>query len=186
MPQLDLVTSEAAIRYADALIDLAEDTRGAMRGVERDMASLREMFKSHDDLARTMRSPVIASDAKHNVLAAIGKKDGFHPLTLKFLGAVSENGRARELPAITRAFAERLAEKRGTTIARVTSAAKLTAAQLKQLKTKLSSELGKAVELEHDVDPDLLGGFVVRVGSRLYDSSLRTQLDDLRLALKSA
>ena len=86
MPQLDLVTSEAAIRYADALIDLAEDTRGAMRGVERDMAQLREMFRDSNDLRTAMRNPTIPSGAKLASLNAIAKKAGFHPLTQKFLG----------------------------------------------------------------------------------------------------
>ena len=185
MPQPDVVTSEAAIRYADALIELAEETRGALRGVERDMKSLGKMFKVSPDLLRAVRSPVLDSEEKGKALQAIAKKDGFHPLTTKFLGTVAQNLRAYELPNIVRAFADQLAKKRGTQIARVTSAAKLTAAQTKQIKDKLKSQLGKTVELETDVDPDLLGGFVVRVGSRLYDSSLRTQLDDLRIALKA-
>ena len=185
MPQADVITSEAAIRYADALIELAEDTRGALRGVERDMKSLRAMFTASPDLLRMVRSPVIDADSKAKALAAIAKKDGFHPLTVKFLGTVAQNLRAYELPNIVRAFADQLAAKRGTTIARVTSAAKLTAAQTKQIRDKLSKELGRKVELETQTDADLLGGFVVRVGSRLYDSSLRTQLDDLKLALKA-
>ena len=185
MPQPDLVTSEAAIRYADALVELAEDTRGAMRGVERDMKSLGEMFKTSSDLLGVVRSPVIGADDKQKALMAIGKKAGFHPLTVKFLGTVAQNLRAYELPNIVRAFADALARKRGTQIARVTSATKLTAAQTKSIKDKLSKELGKSIELDADVDPDLLGGFVVRIGSRLYDSSLRTQLDDLKLALRA-
>ena len=186
MPQLDLVTSEAAIRYADALIDLTEDTRGAMRGVERDMAQLRTMFRDAGDLRSAMRNPTIPSGAKLASLNAIAKKAGFHPLTQKFLGVVATNDRARDLPGIARAFADQLAARRGTTIAHVTSATKMTAAQLKDLKGKLEADLGKSVEIEHSTDPDLLGGFVARVGSRLYDTSLRTQLDDLRLALQSA
>ena len=186
MPQLDLVTSEAAIRYADALIDLAEETSGAMRGVERDMERIRAMFRESDELTKVMRNPTVPSGAKLASLEAIGKQDGFHPLTLNFLGVVATNNRARDLPGIARAFADQLAARRGTTIARVTSAAKMTAAQLKELKSKLEADLGKSVDIEHSTDPDLLGGFVARVGSRLYDTSLRTQLDDLRLALQSA
>ena len=185
MPQTDLVTSEAAIRYADALVELAEETRGALRGVERDMKALGEMFKGSSDLLGVVKSPVISSDDKQKALVAIGKKAGFHPLTNNFLGTVAQNLRAYELPNIVRAFADALARKRGTQIARVTSATKLTTAQTKSIKDKLSKELGKSVELDTSVDPDLLGGFVVRIGSRLYDSSLRTQLDDLKLALRA-
>lgn len=183
--QTDVITSEAALRYADALIALAEDSRGALKGVERDMKSLGHMFKASPDLLRMVRSPVISADDKTKALMAVGKTDGFHPLTGKFLGTVAGNLRAHELPAIVRAFGELLAKKRGAKIARVTSAVKLAPAQVKSLKDKLSKELGGKVELETVVDPDLLGGFVVRIGSRLYDSSLRTQLDDLKLALKA-
>ena len=185
MSHTDVITSEAALRYADALIELADETRGAMRGVERDMKSLKAMFKASPELLQMVRSPVIAGEFKARALTEIAEKDGFHPLSQNFLGTVAENRRARELPDIVGAFAELLAEKRGAKIARVRSAAKLSAAQLKDLRAKLSDELGGKVELDAEVDPSLLGGFVVQVGSRLYDSSLRTQLDDLKLALKA-
>jgi len=183
--QPDVITSEAAIRYADALIELAGETRGAMSGVERDMKALDKMFKGSSDLTRMVRSPVIAAEDKTKALQAIAKKGKFHALTVKFLGTVAQNLRAFELPEIVRAFADQLAKTRGTEIARVSSAAKLSAAQTKLIKDKLTKELGKKVDVETSVDPDLLGGFVVRIGSRLYDSSLRTQLDDLKLALKA-
>ena len=181
----DVITSEAALRYADALIELADETRGATRGVERDMKSLRAMFKASPELLQMVRSPVIAGEFKARALTEIADTDGFHPLSRNFLGTVAQNQRARELPAIVDAFAELMAEKRGAKIARVRSAAKLSAAQLKDLKAKLADELGGKVQLDTEVDPSLLGGFVVQVGSRLYDSSLRTQLDDLKLALKA-
>jgi F-type H+-transporting ATPase subunit delta len=183
--QPDVITSEAAIRYADALIELAGETRGALKPVERDMKALDKMFQNSSDLTRMVRSPVIAADDKTSALQALDKKDKFNPLTVKFLGTVAQNLRAFELPEIVRAFADQLAKTRGTEIARVTSASKLSAAQTKQIKDKLTKELGKKVEVETNVDADLLGGFVVRIGSRLYDSSLRTQLDDLKLALKA-
>lgn len=183
MPQTNPVTSETALRYADALISLAGETRSAMRGVERDMKSLKAMFKNSPELLAMVRSPVIAAGAKARALTEIADKDGFHPLSRSFLGTVAENRRARELPAIVSAFAELLAEKRGAKIARVRSAALLSAAQAKRLKADLSDEFGGKVELDVEVDPSLLGGFIVQIGSRLYDTSLRTQLDDLKLAL---
>ena len=79
-----------------------------------------------------------------------------------------------------------LARRRGSQVAKVTSAAKLTAAQLSAIKAQLKKSLGRPVDIETSVDPELLGGFVVRIGSRLYDSSLKTKLEDLRLALKEA
>ena len=105
---------------------------------------------------------------------------------MKFIGTVTENRRAGELPAILSAFEGLLAQRKGSRIAQITSAQKLTPAQLTSLKSNLKKSLGRPVEVETSVDPDLLGGFIVRVGSKLYDSSLKTKLDDLKIALKEA
>lgn len=116
----------------------------------------------------------------------MAKKAKLKPLTVQFVGLVAENRRAGELPGILSAFEEMVARRKGSQIAKVTSAKKLTAAQVTSLKSNLKKSLGRPVEVETSVDADLLGGFVVRVGSRLYDSSLKTKLEDLRLTLKEA
>ena len=97
---------------------------------------------------------------------------------------MTTNRRAAELPAIITAVEDELALRRGTQTAKVTSATKLTAAQVTAIKANLKKTVGRKVDLVMDVDPSLLGGFVVRLGSKLYDSSLKTQLEDLSLALK--
>jgi len=106
--------------------------------------------------------------------------------SLQFVGTVAQNRRASELPAILASFQEQLAAQRGTQVAKVISASKMTAADLTALKAKLKKSAGKTVTVETSIDPDLLGGFIVQIGSRLYDNSLKTKLEDLRLALKDA
>ncbi|MEM9600987.1 MAG: F0F1 ATP synthase subunit delta [Pseudomonadota bacterium] len=181
----DVITGEAAARYAEALIELADDAKSLNR-VEKDLAAMKQAFKDSDDLRRMARSPVLATADKVSAITAIAKAAKLSPLTQQFVGTVAANRRAAELPSIITAFNEMLASRRGTQVAHVSSATKLTQAQLNKLKTTLKAELGHAVDVEAEVDPDLLGGFVVRVGSRLFDASLKTKLEDLRLALKSA
>ena len=119
-------------------------------------------------------------------MTAIAKKAKLSTLTAQFIGTVAANRRAAELPGIISAFTEILAQRRGSQVAKVISATKLTAADLTSIKSQLKKTLGRPVDVETSIDPDLLGGFVVHIGSRLYDSSLKTKLEDMRLALKEA
>lgn len=180
----DVITGEAPARYADALIELADAAKSLTR-VEKDLKSIAKAFKVSDDLRRLANSPVFATEDKVEALVAIAKKAKASVLTQQFIGTVTANRRAGDLPMIIAAFQDRVARRRGSQTAKVTSASKLTAAQLTQLKNKLKAETGQPVDVEADVDPELLGGFVVKLGSRLYDASLKTKLEDLRLALKS-
>jgi len=181
--ETEVITGEAPIRYAKALLELAEDSK-SLKAVEKDMQSLKKMFETNDKLNAMINSPVFATDDKVSALTAIAKKAKLKPLTTQFVGTVAANRRADVLPSIIAAFEKIVAKRRGNEVAKVTSAQKLTAAQLTSLKTNLKKSLGRPVQVETSVDPDLLGGFVVRVGSRLYDSSLKTKLEDLRLTLK--
>lgn len=180
----DVITGEAPARYAEALIDLAGDAKSLNR-VEKDLKTIAAAFADNEDLRRVAESPVFATEDKVAALSAIAKSAKASPLTQKFVGLVAANRRAADLPDIIASFNEMLALKRGTQVAKVTSATALTQAQLTQLKSKLKAETGQAVDIETSVDPDLLGGFKVKLGSRLYDASLKTKLEDLRLALKS-
>lgn len=181
----DVITGEAAARYAEALIELADNAKSLNR-VEKDLAVMAQAFADSDELRRMSDSPVVATDDKVSALTAIAKSAKLSPLTQQFIGTVAANRRAGELPVIIKAFNEQVARLRGTQVARISSATKLTQAQLTKLKSTLKAELGHAVDVETHVDPDLLGGFVVKIGSRLFDASLKTKLEDLRLALKSA
>ncbi|WP_427451473.1 F0F1 ATP synthase subunit delta [Litorimonas sp. WD9-15] len=185
MSDTDVITGEAPTRYALALLDLAEEAKSIPR-VEKDLKSFKAIYESSADLKHLAESPVFATEDKVAALTAVAKKAKLSVLTTQFIGTVAGNRRADELPGIISAFTEMLARRRGTQVAKVTSASKLTAAQVTSIKSNLKKTLGRTVDVETSVDPDLLGGFVVRIGSRLYDSSLKTKLEDMRLALKEA
>ena len=185
MSQTDVVTGEAPKRYAMALLDLAPNAT-VLKSLEKDLKSVKKMFAGNEDLRRLASSPVFATEDKVSALLAVAKKAKLGKLATQFIGLVATNRRAEELPAMITAFESELALRRGSKTAKVTSAKKLTAAEVTALKAKLKKSEGRKVDLELDVDPTLLGGFVVRLGSKLYDSSLKTQLEDLSLALKDA
>ncbi len=178
-----VITGEAPHRYASALLDLAEEGK-SLKTVEKNLANFKKTYAANSELRRVAESPVFKTEDKVAALTAIAKKARYNALTTQFIGTVAGNRRAAELPAIIAAFEDMVARRRGSQVAKVTSAKKLTAAQLSAIKAQLKKTTGRAVAVETVVDPDLLGGFVVRIGSRLYDSSLKTKLEDLRLTLK--
>ena len=185
MSKSDVITGEAPKRYAQALLELAEGSK-SLKAVEKDVKTLKSLFAKSDDLTHMTDSPVIAIDDKVSALVAIAKKAKVTSLTAQFIGTVAKNRRAADIPAMLASFEDMVARRKGSQVAKVTSAQKLTAAQLTSLKTNLKKSLGRPVDVETSVDPDLLGGFIVRIGSRLYDSSLKTKLEDLKIALKEA
>lgn len=179
----DVMTSEAAKRYASALLDLADDAK-SLKNIEKDANLLQKTLRNTPALSDALDNPVFAIEDKVGTLAALGRKLKLSKLMIQFVGTVAENRRASELDDILSVFTNLLARRRGTEIALVTSAKALSAAQVKSLKAQLKKNLGRTVNIETRVDPDIIGGFVVKIGSRLYDSSLRTKLSDLKLALK--
>lgn len=185
MSQSDVVTGEAPKRYAQALLELAEGAK-SLKAVEKDVKVLKGVFEKSDDLRRMAASPVVAIEDKVAALVAVAKKAKVSALTTQFIGTVTQNRRASEIPAMLSSFEAMVARRKGSQVAKVTSAQKLTAAQLTSLKSNLKKTLGRPVDVETSVDPDLLGGFIVQVGSRLYDSSLKTKLEDLKIALNDA
>ena len=150
-----------------------------------DLGTFRGMLNDSADLSRLIASPVIGRDLQGKALMAVLDAAGISGLVRKFIGLVAANGRARDLPAMAQAFLAELARRRGETTATVTSAVPLTPAQLEQLTDTLRSVLGGAkVSVDARVDADILGGLVVKVGSRLFDSSIRSKLQRLQLAMK--
>ena len=172
-------------RYAQALFELA-DQGGALAAVEADLKALTAMRDESADLRRLLTSPTFTAEDKGKGLAAVGAKAGLHPLTQKFLGLLAANARASALPAVTLAFERLAAAHRGAVAAEVTSALPLSKTQLKNIAKALTEALGKDPELTARVDPSILGGLKVRVGSRLFDASLKSRLDSLKFALKRA
>ena len=175
----------AAERYASALFELARDT-GVLEVVEADCKVLNEMLSDSTELRAALASPVHASEEKAKVLSTLAAKAGLSNLSTKFIGTVGENGRSADLQARTHAFARAMARHRGATAAQVTSAQRLSEAQLNELKAALAKAIGKDVDVTTAVSEDLLGGLIVKVGSRMFDSSLKTKLEGLKVAMKGA
>jgi F-type H+-transporting ATPase subunit delta len=170
-------------RYAVALFDLAK-TDNALDAVAENLASLDDMMTQSDDLRRMVKSPVVSRREQKNALLAIAEKSGMHTLTQNFLGVVAEHRRISVLAGIIRAYQTILAEHRGETTAEVVSAKPLTELQTMALKDALTKAVGNDVTVDAKVDSGLLGGLIVKVGSQMVDSSLRTKLQQLRLAMK--
>jgi F-type H+-transporting ATPase subunit delta len=172
-------------RYARALLDLAVEI-GALAAVESDLASMKAMLAESADLRTLIASPKFDAVDKAKALNAVAARAGACETTGKFLGFLSANRRASALPAIIAAFERLAAARRGVVLAKVTTAIALTKAQAKDLASALRTALGGDPQVETAVDPAILGGLKVRVGSRLYDASLKTKLDSLKFALKRA
>ncbi|RZJ30634.1 MAG: F0F1 ATP synthase subunit delta [Brevundimonas sp.] len=181
----DFRTTEVGERYAQALFDLAEE-KGVLDAVRADLKSLRAAWLESADLRRLATSPVMAADDQVKGLVAIAAKAKFDAVTRNFLGLLAQNGRARDLAGVITAFEALYAKKMGFVAAEVVTAQALTAAQLKTIQTTLRASLGKDPELTARVDPAILGGLKVKVGSKLFDASLKTKLDQMKFALKRA
>jgi F-type H+-transporting ATPase subunit delta len=175
--------SGVADRYAASLHDLAVQA-GSVAQVEADLGRFEDLLAGSDDLSRMIRSPVFSADEQFKAVSAIVERAGITGLVGNFLKVVARNRRLFAVPAMITAFRRIAAEGRGEVAAEVTSAHALTPAQETELKAALKSVAGKDVSITVSVDPALLGGLVVRLGSRQIDTSLRTKLNSLKLALK--
>jgi len=170
-------------RYATALFELALES-GKIREVEKNMADFAAMLKGSEDLDRLVRSPVFSAEDQQLGLSALLKKAGIRGLTANFLALVAQNRRLFAVSDMIQAFRALLARHRGEVSAEVSSAARLSAAQVKSLKAELKAAIGQNIQISTQVDPALLGGLVVKVGSRMIDTSLRTRLNNLKFAMK--
>ena len=177
------LVSGVAKRYAAALLELAEDG-GATGEVERDLAAFDAMLAESADLVRLVRSPVFTADEQQAALDALLTKAGISGLAANFVKLAAKNRRLFVLPDMIKAFRALLAEKRGEATAEVVSAAPLSDAHVAALKEGLSASTGKKINIAARVDPALIGGLVVKVGSRMVDTSLRTKLNSLKFAMK--
>lgn len=177
--------SEAAGRYALAVFDLAKQAK-ALEAVEQDFAKFAAAWKESADLREAARSPLIDPAEKAKALTAVAAKLGLSELGRKSVGVVALNRRAAELPGIFAAYRALVARERGARQVNIVSARPLADAEKNAIVEALGKQLGAKVEAETSVDDSLIGGFVVRVGSRQFDASVKAKLDALRLALKSA
>ncbi|MBA3053932.1 MAG: F0F1 ATP synthase subunit delta [Sphingomonadales bacterium] len=177
------ITASLQGRYASALFDLACE-QNLVSAVEADLGKLGEALAASDDLAALVSNPKVSREAAARAIAAVADLLGLSALTRNFLGVVAGNRRLAALPDIVRAFATIAAASRGEVSAEVTSAHPLTDDQLAALGAKLQVREGRTVKLKASVNPDLLGGLVVRIGSQQIDSSIRTRLNSLAHAMK--
>jgi F-type H+-transporting ATPase subunit delta len=177
------ITASLQGRYASALFDLASE-QGFVTAVESDLEKLGEALKESPELAGLIRDPKVSREATAKVMDGISGLLGLSPMTKNFLGVIAANRRLSALPDIVRAFAAIAAAQRGEVSAEVTSAHPLSDDQLAQLANRLKAREGKEVKLKASVDPEILGGLVVRIGSSQIDSSIRTRLNTLAHAMK--
>jgi len=177
------IQASLAGRYASALFDLASEA-GTVTAVESDLDKLGDALRESRELSALIRNPEVSREALGRVLAGIGEALGLAQLTRNFLGVLAGNRRSGELPGVIRAFHAIAAAQRGEVSAEVASAHPLTDEQLSALETKLRAREGRTVKLKTRVDPDLLGGLVVTVGSKRIDGSIRTRLNTLAQAMK--
>jgi F-type H+-transporting ATPase subunit delta len=172
-------------RYATALFELARDEK-SVDAVRADLDKFDALLNESADLKRLVRSPVFSSEAQLKALAAVLDSAGISGISAKFLKVLTANRRLFAVSDVIRAFRALVAKFKGEATADVTVAEALSDRNLDSLKTALKSVTGKDVALNVKVDPSIIGGLVVKLGSRMVDSSLRTKLNSIKHAMKEA
>lgn len=177
------IQASLAGRYATALFGLARDEK-QIDAVTRSLATVEAAITESPDLRTLATSPLIDRVDAGRAMRAVTPTLGIDPITGKFLGVLADNGRLRELKAVIKTFRQLAAQHRGETTAEVTSARPLDDGQMTALKSNLKARLGRDVAVEAKVDPEILGGIIVRHGSQMIDASIRTKLNTLAQAMK--
>jgi F-type H+-transporting ATPase subunit delta len=174
-----------ADRYAAALYDLA-DEQGALDQTVSEAENLGKLIDGNHDFRRLLESPLI--DIKQSIAAsrAVLEAEGFSPIVVRFVCVIASNRRLSKLRLIVAAFASLVAQKRGVVTAEVSTAHGLSDVQRESLRARLIESGYGRVNIREQVDPTLLGGLVLKIGARLYDSSLKSRLQRLKFAMKGA
>lgn len=172
-------------RYAAALFDLAKEA-GVIGDVEAELKALAALIDESEDLRAFLKSPVYEREDQKRVAAALAARAGFSPLTANFLNLLAKNGRLFALSGVIKAFMAMAAADRGEVAAEAVTAAPMNEDQTRALRHEIEAMAGKAVNLETRVDPELLGGLVVKIGSQMIDASLKTKLNRLKTVMKEA
>ncbi len=170
-------------RYATALFDLAREGK-VIDGVGKSLAAIKAALADSADFRSLTTNPLLSRDAARKAVAAIAKAMKLDATTANFLGVLAANRRLGQLGAVIKSFEALAAQHRGEATAEVTSAHPLDAKQVEALKQKLRAKVGSEVAVDLKVDPEILGGLVVRIGSQMIDSSIRTRLNSLAVAMK--
>ncbi|PZO89615.1 MAG: F0F1 ATP synthase subunit delta [Sphingomonas sanxanigenens] len=177
------IQASLAGRYATALFDLARDAN-KIDAVEASLSTLKAAADESADLRELLTNPVLSRAASGHAIAGVAKLLKVDALTSNFLGVLAANRRLAQLGPVTRAFRALAAAYRGEVNAEVTSAHALAPAQVEALKKQLKARVGRDVTVDLSVDPAILGGLIVRIGSQMIDSSIRTRLNTLAHAMK--
>ena len=177
------IRASLAGRYASALFDLARDQR-QIESVGKSLEALSQALVDSKDFNELVTSPLVSREEASKALAAIAPDLGLDPVTTNFLGVLARNGRKNQLQNVIRAYRRLAAEHRGETTADVITARPLNDDQLAQLKQQLRARAGRDVTIDATVDPAILGGIVVKLGSQQIDASIRTKLNRLAQAMK--
>lgn len=177
------IQASLAGRYAMALFELARDEK-ALETVGESLDGLKKALAESDDFRQVTASPLISREAALRTIAATAEAMGLDPITRNFLGVLAHNRRLSQLGAIIRAFNMLASQHRGETTAEVTSAHPLDQEQIDAIKQNLRARTGRDINVELNVDPDILGGLVVKIGSQMIDGSIRTKLNTLAHAMK--
>jgi len=177
------IQASLAGRYAMALFELARDEK-KLEAVGASLALVRQALTESEDFRALTASPLISREAAVRAVTAAADRIGLDPITRNFLGVVAQNRRLSQLGGIIRAFNALWAQHRGETTAEVISAHPLDDAQVAALKQNLRNRMGRDVAVDLQVDPSILGGLVVKIGSQMIDGSIRTKLNTLAQAMK--
>ncbi|HWU93130.1 MAG TPA: F0F1 ATP synthase subunit delta [Sphingomicrobium sp.] len=177
------IRASLAGRYASALFDLARDQR-QIDSVGRSLDALSQALVDSADFGELVTSPLVSREEAGDAFAALAPQLGLDPITTNFVGVLARNGRKGQLPPVIRAFRRLAAEHRGETTAEVVTARPLNDDQVNSLKQQLRARAGRDVTLDTTVDPAILGGIVVKLGSQQIDASIRTKLNRLASAMK--
>ncbi len=179
----DAMMATVAGRYAAALFDLAKEN-GKLAEVEGDLGNMQSLLDMSDELRLLVASPLYATEDQTRAIAEIAAKAGASDLTVNFLKLIAKNRRLAAVGDMIKNFRALAARNRGEVSAEVTSATALGEEHLNELREALKASVGKDVQLVTRVDPSLLGGLIVKIGSRMIDSSLRTKLAGMRVSLR--
>ncbi len=179
------LVSGMAGRYATALFDLAREN-GAIDAVKADLERFDTLISDNPDLARLVRSPVFSADEQLKALSAVLDRAGIGGLSARFLKLVTANRRLFAVHDMVRAFRQMVAANKGEATAEVTVAEEIKGEHLEALRSALKAVSGKDIDLKLKIDPAIIGGLIVKIGSRMVDTSLRTKLNAIRHAMKEA
>jgi F-type H+-transporting ATPase subunit delta len=183
----DDILGGIAGRYASALYELCSELGEAdTNQIVSDMVVLGALIENNPDMLKLIKSPVISAEEQQAAIFGVMNAINFSKLTVNFVGLVVRKRRAMFLPIIIQQFAAVISESRNELVAEVISASALTEAQINEIKTVLSKSLGKDIIVKSEIDDTLLGGLIVKAGSRMVDGSIKTKLNSLKQAMSEA